>query len=219
MIFQDPFASLSPRRTVGQAIAEPFLTHKLRSKAEAETKVRELLDRVGLRQSMAQRLPHQFSGGSANASGIARALSLSPKIIVADESVSALDVSVKAQVISLLMELQATLGLAYVFISHDMAVVERISHRVAALYLGEIVEIGSREDIFENPQHPYTKRLLAAVPLPDPRRRGLIQSVTNYEIKNPIRPLDYVPPAREYRQISDSHSVQVSGSEWETAQR
>ncbi len=213
MIFQDPFASLSPRRTVGQAIAEPFLTHGLGTKAEAERKVAELLEQVGLQPAMASRLPHQFSGGQRQRICIARALALSPKIIVADESVSALDVSVKAQVINLLMELQAKLGLAYIFISHDMAVVERISHRVAVLYLGEIVEIGLREDVFGNPQHPYTKRLLSAVPLPDPARRGIKRAISAHEIRNPIRTSDYVPPIRDYLRVSDTHSVMV----WDNA--
>ncbi|NTJ11638.1 ABC transporter ATP-binding protein [Rhizobium lusitanum] len=209
MIFQDPFASLSPRRTIGQAIAEPFLTHHLGTRVEAERKVAELLERVGLQQSMASRLPHQFSGGQRQRICIARALALAPKIIVADESVSALDVSIKAQVINLMMELQASLGLSYVFISHDMAVVERISHRVAVLYLGEIVEIGSREEIFTNPQHSYTKRLLEAVPLPDPNRRANKRPLTSHEIKNPIRSADFTPPAREYRRMSETHCVMV----------
>jgi peptide/nickel transport system ATP-binding protein len=209
MIFQDPFASLSPRRTVGQAIAEPFLTHGLGTRADAERKVAELLEKVGLQPSMASRLPHQFSGGQRQRICIARALALAPKIIVADESVSALDVSIKAQVINLMMELQASLGLSYVFISHDMAVVERISHRVAVLYLGEIVEIGSREEIFANPQHSYTKRLLEAVPLPEPERRLNKRPLTSHEIKNPIRPADYAPPTREYRRLSDTHCVMV----------
>ncbi|TCR81451.1 ABC transporter ATP-binding protein [Rhizobium sp. BK376] len=217
MIFQDPFASLSPRRTIGQAIAEPFLTHKLGTRAEAERKVADLLERVGLSPSMAKRLPHQFSGGQRQRICIARALALSPKIIVADESVSALDVSVKAQVINLLMELQESFGLAYLFISHDMAVVERVSHRVAVMYLGEIVEIGTREEVFGNPQHPYTKRLLAAVPLPDPSRHGLSRPVSTDEIKNPIRAMDYVPPVREYLSVSADHLVQKWTADWAAA--
>jgi peptide/nickel transport system ATP-binding protein len=209
MIFQDPFASLSPRRTVGQAIAEPFLTHGLGSRTEAERLVGELLQRVGLEPGMAKRLPHQFSGGQRQRICIARALALSPKVIVADESVSALDVSVKAQIINLMMQLQHSLGLSYIFISHDMAVVERISHRVAVLYLGEIVEIGSRADIFENPQHDYTKRLLAAVPIADPSRRSRRGEIEAQELRNPIRPIDYTPEKRTYRQVSHNHYVQT----------
>ena len=214
MIFQDPFASLSPRRTVGQAIAEPYLTHKLGTTADAQRVVGKLLDQVGLSSSMANRLPHQFSGGQRQRICIARALALSPKVVVADESVSALDVSVKAQVINLMLDLQEEYGLSYIFISHDMAVVERISHRVAVMYLGEVVEIGPREAIFSNPQHPYTKRLLSAVPVPDPSRRGLRRKISNDEIKNPLRKADYVPPTREYTEVSPGHRVQVWGDEW-----
>lgn len=214
MIFQDPFASLSPRRTVGQAIAEPFLTHKLGTKAQAQAMVGNLLDQVGLSAGMANRLPHQFSGGQRQRICIARALALSPKVIVADESVSALDVSVKAQVINLMLDLQEEYGLSYIFISHDMAVVERISHRVAVMYLGEIVEIGPRDAIFSNPQHPYTRRLLAAVPVPDPSRRGMRREISNDEIKNPLRRADFVPPTRDYLEIGPGHRVQKWGDEW-----
>ena len=217
MIFQDPFASLSPRRTVGQAIAEPFLTHKLGTPAEAQKMVGKLLDQVGLSPSMANRLPHQFSGGQRQRICIARALALEPKIIVADESVSALDVSVKAQVINLMLDLQEQYGLSYIFISHDMAVVERISHRVAVMYLGEIVEIGPRDAIFANPQHPYTKRLLGAVPVPDPSRRGMRRGISNDEIKNPLRAADYVVPVRDYLEVGPGHRVQKWGEEWKNS--
>ncbi|WP_305077579.1 ABC transporter ATP-binding protein [Methylobacterium sp.] len=176
MIFQDPFASLDPRMSVGAAIAEPLLINRL---------------------------------------CIARTLALEPRLIVADESVSALDVSVKAQVVNLMLDLQAALGLAYLFISHDMAVVERVSHRVAVMYLGEIVEIGPRAAIFGAPQHPYTKKLMAAVPVPDPGRRRQLHAVRSDEIKSPIRPVDYVPPERIYREVSPGHVVQVWGPEWE----
>jgi peptide/nickel transport system ATP-binding protein len=213
MIFQDPFASLSPRRTVGQAIAEPFLTHRLGTVQEAERLVADLLIKVGLDPAMAGRLPHQFSGGQRQRICIARALSLSPKVIVADESVAALDVSVKAQVINLMMELQRSLGLSYLFISHDMAVVERISHRVAVIYLGEIVETGTREEIFGNPQHPYTRKLLDAVPIPDPERRQSKRQLEPHEVKNPIRPIDYMPPKRTYRNVTETHKVLVDGAE------
>ncbi|WP_320188491.1 dipeptide ABC transporter ATP-binding protein (plasmid) [Agrobacterium rosae] len=207
MIFQDPFASLSPRRTVGQAIAEPYLTHKLGTKAQAKVLVGKLLERVGLSADMADRLPHQFSGGQRQRICIARALALSPKVIVADESVSALDVSVKAQVINLLMDLQRDLGVAFLFISHDMAVVERISHRVAVMYLGEIVEIGPREEVFSNPSHPYTQKLLAAVPLPDPQRRSLKRVLDLEEPLSALRRADYVATQRPLLEITAGHFV------------
>ncbi len=209
MIFQDPFASLNPRIRVGDAIAEPYLEHRMGTRAKAREKVADLLQRVGLQPDMANRFPHEFSGGQRQRICIARALAMDPRIIVADESVSALDVSIKAQVINLMLELQASLKLAYLFISHDMAVVERVSHRVAVMYLGEIVEIGKRSEIFENPQHPYTKKLLSAVPIPDPDRRHLRRMMQVEELKSPMRPVDYVPPRRDYRQLSEHHFVQA----------
>jgi peptide/nickel transport system ATP-binding protein len=209
MIFQDPFESLNPRMRVGEAIAEPIVTHGLATSAEAGGKVADLLTRVGLSPAMASRFPHEFSGGQRQRVCIARALALEPKFIVADESVSALDVSVKAQVINLMLDLQERFKLAYLFISHDMAVVERISHRVAVMYLGEIVEIGPRASVFENPQHPYTKKLMAAVPVPDPSRRQ-VRRISNDEIKSPVRAPDFVAPSRKYEEISAGHMVQVS---------
>jgi peptide/nickel transport system ATP-binding protein len=214
MIFQDPFASLDPRMSVGAAIAEPILLNRLGNRREARERTTDLLMRVGLSPDMAGRFPHEFSGGQRQRICIARALAVRPRLIVADESVSALDVSVKAQVVNLMLDLQAQLKLAYLFISHDMAVVERVSHRVAVMYLGEIVEIGPRAAIFGNPQHPYTKRLLAAVPVPDPARRGQRHAVPDDEIKSPIRSADYVPPDRLYREVSPGHAVQVWGDEW-----
>jgi len=215
MIFQDPFASLNPRMNVGAAIAEPLLINNLASRSEARDKVADLLKRVGLLPDMASRFPHEFSGGQRQRICIARALAVEPRLIVADEAVSALDVSVKAQVVNLMLDLQARMGLGYLFISHDMAVVERVSHRVAVMYLGEIVEIGPREAIFGNPQHPYTKRLLAAVPIADPARRLQKRPVSNDEIKSPIRPADYVPPVRQFREVSPGHAVMIWGEEWE----
>ncbi|MEM6710664.1 MAG: ABC transporter ATP-binding protein [Pseudomonadota bacterium] len=217
IIFQDPFASLNPRMQVGDAIAEPLLVNKLASPAEARTKVVDLLGEVGLEESMMGRYPHEFSGGQRQRICIARALAVEPKIIIADEAVSALDVSVKAQVVNLMMKLQESRGISYVFISHDMAVVERISHRVAVMYLGEIVEIGSRQAIFENPQHPYTKRLLSAVPIPDPVRRNERHRLSEREISNPIRSLRFAPQNRTYITVADDHQVMEWGEEWQAA--
>ncbi len=208
MIFQDPFASLNPRITVGSAIAEPILAHGLLGRRDAKARVAELLEQVGLTAAMANRHPHEFSGGQRQRISIARALALNPSLIVADEAVSALDVSVKAQVSNLLLDLQDKHGLAYLFISHDMAVVERMSHRVAVMFLGEIVEIGPRKAIFDNPQHPYTRRLIAAVPIPDPALRKQASPPLSEEIKSPIRPFDYVVPKRTYREVSPGHLVQ-----------
>jgi peptide/nickel transport system ATP-binding protein len=215
MIFQDPFASLNPRMNVGAAIAEPLLINKLATRSEARDQIAELLRRVGLQPDMASRFPHEFSGGQRQRICIARALAVEPRLIVADEAVSALDVSVKAQVVNLMLELQARMGLGYLFISHDMAVVERVSHRVAVMYLGEIVEIGPREAIFGNPQHPYTKRLLAAVPIADPTRRHERTPPSNDEIKSPVRAPDFVPPIRQFREVSPGHAVMIWGEEWE----
>ncbi|RVJ44136.1 dipeptide ABC transporter ATP-binding protein [Sinorhizobium medicae] len=214
MIFQDPYASLNPRMQVGDAIAEPFLTHRLGTRAQARDKAMDLLEKVGLATEMATRYPSQFSGGQRQRICIARALSLEPKVIVADESVSALDVSIKAQVVNLMMDLQEQFGLSYLFISHDMAVVERISHQVAVMYLGEIVEKGPVAAVFGNPQHPYTRRLMAAVPVPDPARRKQLRPVNNDEVRSPIRPVDYSPPVRTYRQVSPGHIVQLWGDDW-----
>ncbi len=214
MIFQDPFASLNPRMSVGQAIAEPMITHGLAKPDEARKKALDLLQQVGLHPAMAQRFPQQFSGGQRQRICIARALALEPKILVADESVSALDVTTKAQVVNLMLDLQQSLGLAYLFISHDMAVVERISHRVAVMYLGEIVEIGPTASVFANPQHPYTKRLIAAVPVPDPSRRNQRIRVPNDEIRSPIRPADFQPRSRAYQEVSVGHLVQEWDNSW-----
>ncbi|QGY31562.1 ABC transporter ATP-binding protein [Pantoea cypripedii] len=207
MIFQDPFASLNPRMSVQEALTEPFLQHRLGSKAQAQQKAAALMERVGLSATMLKRYPHEFSGGQRQRICIARALMLDPKMIIADESVSALDVTVKAQIINLLLDLQQSLGLSYLFISHDMAVVERISHRVAVMLLGEIVEIGPRAAIFENPQHDYTRKLLSSVPVPDPARRQLRRHIEVSELKSPVRPLGYVPETRRYREVSNGHWV------------
>ncbi|WP_353476148.1 ABC transporter ATP-binding protein (plasmid) [Salipiger sp. H15] len=207
MIFQDPFGSLNPRMRIGDAIAEPFLAHGLGSRAEARDKVTELLDAVGLDPALSVRFPHEFSGGQRQRISIARALVLEPQLIVADESVSALDVSVQAQVVNLMMALQQKLGLSYLFISHDMAVVERISHRIAVMYLGEIVEIGPRAKVLADPRHPYTQKLIQAIPVADPSRRHARRSGLSGEIKTPVRPLDFVPPVRTYDEVSAGHFV------------
>ncbi|TAA60038.1 ABC transporter ATP-binding protein [Shinella sp. JR1-6] len=209
MVFQDPFASLDPRMTVGAAVMEPFIEHGLGTREQARDKAADLLGRVGLNADMMRRFPHEFSGGQRQRIAIARALMLDPKVIIADEAVSALDVSVKAQVCNLLLDLQQSFNLAYLFISHDMAVVERVSHRVAVMYLGEIVEIGPRRDVFENPQHPYTRKLMAAVPIPDPARRTIRRNLSTDETKSPVRPLGYAPPKRRYNEVSAQHFVQV----------
>ena len=186
-IFQDPYGSLNPRKRVGESIIEPALAHRLLEPgAAAETRIADLLEKVGLPARYATRYPHEFSGGQRQRICIARALACDPSLIIADEAVSALDVSVQAQVINLFMRLQADTGLAYLFITHDMAVVERISHRVAVMYLGQLVEIGTRRQIFETPQHHYTKRLLAAVPVINPGNRRKPPPLDG-EIPSPVR--------------------------------
>jgi glutathione transport system ATP-binding protein len=203
-IFQDPFASLDPRVPVGYSIMEPLLVHKAASGKEAEQRVAWLLDKVGLDPSHAARYPHEFSGGQRQRICIARALALNPKVVVADESVSALDVSIQAQIVNLMLDLQRELGIAFLFISHDMAVVERVSHRVAVMYLGQIVEIGPRRAIFENPQHPYTKKLMSAVPIADPARRHLRREPLNDEIPSPIRAVGDEPVVQPLVQVAGS---------------
>ncbi|CAM3649963.1 glutathione ABC transporter ATP-binding protein GsiA [Rouxiella silvae] len=207
MIFQDPFASLNPRMKIGDALIEPILQHGLAGKTDALDKAAALMNKVGLSPDMMRRYPHEFSGGQRQRICIARALTLDPKVIVADESVSALDVSVKAQVVNLLLDLQESMNLSYLFISHDMAVVERVSHRVAVMYLGEIVEIGPRAAIFDNPQHDYTRKLIASVPVPDPARRGMKRHLKVDELKSPVRPLGFEPPPRNYQRVSEGHWV------------
>lgn len=207
MIFQDPFASLNPRLTAGAAIAEPMKVHGIASGSELKDRVASLLRRVGLPPEYAQRFPHEFSGGQRQRICIARALGLNPRMIVADEAVSALDVTIKAQVINLMMELQDEFDIAFLFISHDMAVVERISHRVAVMYLGQIVELGTRQAVFEDPTHPYTKKLLAAVPVADPRERNLNRALNADEIPSPVKPVGFEPNLVKMEEIAPGHFV------------
>ncbi|MET3430640.1 glutathione transport system ATP-binding protein [Herbaspirillum seropedicae] len=204
-IFQDPFASLDPRMTVGYSIMEPMLVHGM--KEGAQERVDALLTRVGLTPEHGQRYPHEFSGGQRQRICIARALALNPKIVIADESVSALDVSIQAQIVNLMLDLQAELGISFIFISHDMAVVERISHRVAVMYLGQIVEIGPRRAIFENPQHPYTRKLMAAVPVADPTLRQPGKKLLTDEIPSPIRLVGDEPKVEPLQEVAPGHFV------------
>ncbi|ABN85725.1 nickel import ATP-binding protein NikE [Burkholderia pseudomallei MSHR983] len=206
-IFQDPFASLNPRLTVGFSIMEPLLVHGVASGRQAQARVDWLLERVGLPADAARRYPHEFSGGQRQRIAIARALALNPKVVVADESVSALDVSVQAQIVNLMLDLQRELGVAYLFISHDMAVVERISHRVAVMYLGQIVEIGPRRAVFETPRHPYTKKLMSAVPIADPARRHAPRTLPADELPSPIRALGDEPDVAPLVAVGPAHFV------------
>jgi len=207
MVFQDPYASLDPRLTVGFSVAEPLYVHGVARGSAAEDIVAELLEHVGLSPDAANRYPHEFSGGQRQRVAIARALALKPKIIVADEAVSALDVSIRAQIVNLMLDLQSEFGLSYLFISHDMAVVERVSHRVAVMYLGQIVEIGPRRAVFEDPQHPYTRKLLAAVPVADPARRHGKRELSSEEIPSPIRAIGDEPVVLPLEEVAPGHYV------------
>ena len=204
MIFQDPYASLNPRMTIGAALQEPLTIHGLPGGAE---RVAELLATVGLRADAAKRYPHEFSGGQRQRVGIARALACKPSFIVCDEPISALDVSIQAQIVNLLLDLQEQFDLSYLFISHDMAVVERMSHRVAVMYLGQIVEIGPRRAVFNNPQHPYTRRLLSAVPVADPARRRQRTELSSEEIPSPVRDAGDEPHVEPLREVGPDHYV------------
>ena len=207
MIFQDPFSSLNPRMTVMDMISEPIRVHRLLEPGKIYDHVLDLLDRVNLPSHVADRHPHEFSGGQRQRISIARALAMNPRLIICDEAVSALDVTIKAQVINLLMDLQNSFGLSFLFISHDMAVVERISHRVAVMYLGQILEIGPRAAIFENPTHTYTKRLLSAVPIADPKLRRPSGEINTQEVPSAVKPLNFTQPPLTYDEVAPGHLV------------
>jgi ABC-type glutathione transport system ATPase component len=207
MVFQDPFASLNPYRRLRDQVAEPIQNFGLASGSELKDRVAQIFDRVHLPREFMGRFPHELSGGQRQRVAIARALAVNPQLIVADEAVSALDVSVQAAVLNLMMELQEDLGLSYLFISHDMAVVERVAHHVGVMYLGRIVEIGPRTGVFENPQHPYTQSLLSAVPIADPRNRRFKDDLSFKPITSPIFPMGHQPAPSVYTEVAPGHLV------------
>jgi ABC-type glutathione transport system ATPase component len=207
MVFQDPFASLNPLRRLRDQVAEPLINFALASKSEIVDRVAELFDRVDLPRSFLNRYPHELSGGQRQRVAIARAIASHPSLVIADEAVSALDVSVQAQVLNLLAELQADLGLSFLFISHDIAVVERISHAVGVMYLGRLVEVGPRPAVFEDARHPYTKTLMAAVPVADPRRRRIHEAPSAKPLASPIFPLGHKPEPSNYDEVTQGHFV------------
>ncbi len=212
MVFQDPFASLNPQMQLSDQVAEPMRNYGTHKGKALQDRVEMLFDRVELPRSFLRRFPHELSGGQRQRVAIARALALNPKLIVADEAVSALDVSVQAQVLNLMMELQSELGVSYLFISHDMAVVERVSHHVGVMYLGRIVEHGPRRAIFEDPQHPYTQALMKAVPIADPRQRKSEKDLNFKPIPSPIHPVGYKPEPSKYKEVTPGHFVMTSDS-------
>ena len=206
-VFQDPLAALDPRRKVGHSIAEPLRAHGLEPGKSVTSRVADLLRKVGLPPEFAERYPHELSGGQRQRICIARALAPNPKLIIADESVAALDVSIRAQIVNLFIDLQQETGIAYLFISHDMPIVERMCHRVAVMYLGQIVEIGTRRDVFENPRHPYTKRLLAAVPVADPSHKRLPPTLLDAEVPSSVRRVGNEPTVAPLLALGNGHFV------------
>jgi len=202
LVFQDPYSSLSPRRQIRQLIAEPLLLHRLVSKEEIEKTVAALLGEVGLEPYFMHRYPHEMSGGQRQRIAIARALAVGPQFIVADEPVSALDVSVRAQILNILLELQRKKGIAMLFISHDLSVVERIAHRIAVMYMGKIVEEGDAGRVIESPLHPYTQALLSSVPIADPEKRGRRIRLTG-DLPSPIKPISGCPFASRCPEVQD----------------
>ena len=224
MIFQDPFSSLNPRMSLLDIVGEPLLVHGMKSRRERADRVAELLGLVGLRPEYMRRFPHAFSGGERQRIGIARALALNPRLIVADEPVSALDVSVQAQVINLLEELQEELKLTYLFVAHDLSVVRHISGRVAVMYVGKMVEMGPTEELFEHPKHPYTSALLSAVPIPDPRMRAE-RIILQGEVANPADPPSgcyfnpRCPYATDQCRTEDPHLEEISPGHWVSCHR
>jgi peptide/nickel transport system ATP-binding protein/glutathione transport system ATP-binding protein len=207
MVFQDPFASLNPRLNVESLLAEPAIAAGQRRDAKLRERMAFLLARVGLPEDALTRFPHQFSGGQRQRLCIARALMLNPEVVVLDEAVSALDVSVQARVLDLLIDLQREFGLAYLFISHDMAVVERIAHRIAVMYAGQLVEIGDAASVLSDPQHSYTKRLIAAVPAIERRKQFFTVDAT--QVPSLVRPKGYEPPAAQWREAGPDHRVRL----------
>ncbi|SEQ38588.1 ABC transporter ATP-binding protein [Thalassovita taeanensis] len=212
MVFQDPFASLNPQMQLLDQVAEPMRNYGTHKGSALQDRVATLFDRVELPRSFMRRYPHELSGGQRQRVAIARALALNPKLIIADEAVSALDVSVQAQVLNLMMELQAELGISFLFISHDMAVVERVSHDVGVMYLGRIVEMGPRQAVFENPQHPYTQALMKAVPIADPRRRKSELDLNFKPIPSPIHPVGYEAAPSKYTEVTPGHFILTTDS-------
>lgn len=186
IIFQNPYSSLNPRMTIKDILLEPFLIHKTMTKQEADQRILELLDMTGLSESLLKRYPHEFSGGQRQRIGIARALTLNPDFIVADEPVSALDISIQAQIINLMQQLKKELNLTYLFISHDLSVIRYVCDRVAVMYLGEIMEIGRTEEIYSNPKHPYTQALLASAPIPDPKDKSTQKIILKGDLPSPV---------------------------------
>ena len=187
MIFQDPFESLNPRHTIGDILAEPFLIHKVGKPAERRQEVLKLLDKVGMPADSVHKFPHEFSGGQRQRIGIARAIALQPKLIVCDEPVSALDVSIQSQILNLLLDLQQEMGMAYLFIAHDLSVIKHVSDQIAVMYLGRIVEIAESESLYKNPLHPYTQALIESIPVPDPRQRKRFEALPG-EVPSPLNP-------------------------------